>query len=249
VPIDCVAGTSSGSIVAALTAAAVTPERMETIAKSTRWRNLVRPVLPRIGLLDSGPMERVLAEHLGDRRIEDLALPYAAVACDIVTGREVDITSGSVATAVRASCAVPGFFRPVELDGRLLVDGGVCSNVPVSVPRRLGADLVIGVDLAGSLAADFVKRNVFAIILRSYEIMQHRKTAIEVKGADVLIRPDVSRIGLINLDAVDDYIEEGWRATMAQKEALADLMERARERSLLSYLNPRTWFRGEVVSR
>jgi len=249
IPIDCVAGTSSGSLVAAMIAAAVTPERMAEIAKTTRWRNLVRPVIPRIGLLDSGPMERVLAQYLGHRRIEDLALPYAAVACDIVTGREVHLTSGPVARAVRASCAVPGFFRPVILDGQVLVDGGVCNNVPVNVPRLLGADLVIAVDLTGTLSHSFKKRNVFAIILRSYEIMQHRKTSIEIKGADIVIRPRVSHLGLINLDAVDEYIDEGYKATMAQREALVDLMERVRERSLLSYLNPRTWFGQEIAHR
>ncbi len=242
IPIDCVAGTSSGSLVGALVAAGVPPEKMAELAKRTRWRDLVRPVVPREGLLDSGPMERILRRHLGDRNIEDLALPYAAVAADLETGREVVITSGPVARAVRASCAVPGFFTPVRVDGRLLVDGGVCANIPTHVPRELGADLVIAVDLSGALGKGLSSRNIFGILLRTFEIMQHEKRAIEAKGADVLIRPRVEGLGLVNLDAVDAYIEAGWQAVMAQRDALADLMEKARGRTLLDYINPLNWF-------
>ncbi len=243
IPIDCVAGTSAGSIVGALVAAAVSPDRMVELARATRWRDVVRPVIPRTGLLDSNRMEQFLELHLGARNIEDLALPYAAVACDLDTGRQVVITSGRLARAVRASCAVPGFFNPVEVDGRLLVDGGVCNNVPCEVPRALGADLVIAVDLSASLGAARLKRNIFSVMLRSFEIMQHDKRASERTGADVLIRPRVEGLSLIDLDSVDDYVQVGWEAAMAQKEALADLMERARERTLLQYADPRNWFR------
>lgn len=239
VPIDAIAGTSSGSLVGALAAAGVTPEEMEQLTRQTRWRDLVRPVLPRLGLLDSGPMQRFLTSLLGDRRIEDLAVPYAAIATDIETGQEVVLTRGPVAQAVRASCAVPGFFRPVRIDGRLLVDGGVSNNVPANVPRRLGVDFVIAVDLSGRLGPELTRKSVLSILLRSFEIMQHDKRAIEVKGADVVIRPRVEGIGLVNLDAVDAYLAAGYEATMAQKETLADLMEQVRRRPFFSFLSPR----------
>ncbi len=241
VPVDCVAGTSSGSVVGALAAAAVSPDEMEALARGTRWRDIVRPVIPRLGLLDGARLERLLVKVLGDRLIEDLALPYAAVATDIITGTEVVLKSGPLASAVRASCSVPGFFTPVELDGRLLVDGGVVDNVPVGVARSLGADFVIAVDLSGRLDATPFARNIFGVMLRSYEIMLHSKRAIEAKGADVLIRPRVEKLGSVNLEAADAYIRAGWEATMAQREALADLMERVRYRSVLHYVNPRNW--------
>jgi len=233
VPIDCVAGTSSGSIVGALAAAAVPPDRMEAIAKTTRWRDLVKPVVPRLGLLDGTRLEQLLTRIVGDRRIEDLALPFACVATDIVTGEEVVLRSGPLAPAVRASCSMPGFFTPVEIDGRLLVDGGVVDNVPVQPARSLGADFVIAVDLSGPLDAATFNRNLLGILLRSYDILLHEKRSIEVKGATVLIRPRVEKLGPVNLEAADAYIKAGWEAAMAQRGALLDLLEQVKGRSLL----------------
>lgn len=241
VPVDCVAGTSAGSAVGAFVAAAVSPERMRAIVKQVRWRDVIHPVIPRVGLLDSRPMEHLLVELLGDRLIEDLALPYAAVAVDIESGREVVLTSGPLSSAVRASCSIPGFFTPVERDGRLLVDGGVRNNVPVTAARALGADFVIAVDLSGRVDPTPLRRNIFGIMLRSWEIMAHDKRTEEVAGADILIRPRVEKLGSVNLEAADAYIKAGYEAAMGQREALADLMERARHRPIVSYLDPRTW--------
>ena len=241
VPIDCVAGTSSGSLVGALVAAAISPTEIEAIARATRWRDIVKPIIPRLGFLDAGRLEQLLNRILGDRRIEDLAMPFAAVATDIETGKAVILRQGPLARAVRASCSVPGFFTPVEIDGRLLVDGGVVNNVPVDVARSLGADLVIAVDLSGNIDATPFNRHIFGVLLRSYEIMLHEKRALEAKGADVLIRPRVERLGLVNLEATDAYIKAGYEAAMAQQGPLADLMEAARPRSVLSYANPWNW--------
>jgi NTE family protein len=241
VPIDCVAGTSSGSLVGALVAAAMSPTEIEAIAKATRWRDIVKPIIPRLGFLDAGRLEQLLNRILGDRRIEDLAMPFAAVATDIETGKVVILRQGPLARAVRASCSVPGFFTPVEIDGRLVVDGGVVNNVPVDVARSLGADLVIAVDLSGNIDATPFNRHILGVMLRSYEIMLHEKRALEAKGADVLIRPRVERLGLVNLEATDAYIKAGYEAAMAQQGPLADLMEAARPRSVLSYVNPWNW--------
>jgi len=241
VPIDCVAGTSSGSLVGALVAAAMSPAEMEALARGTRWRDVARPVIPRLGLLDGGRLEQLLIKILGDRLIENLPLPFAAVATDIETGQEVVIRSGPLAAAVRASCSVPGFFTPVEIGGRLLVDGGVVNNVPVGVARLLGADFVIAVDLSGRIDATPFSRNIFGVLLRSYEIMLHEKRAIEARGANILIRPRVERLGLVNLDAATEYIVAGYEATMAQREALLDLLEKVKPRSILDYADPRRW--------
>ncbi|MCL6580789.1 MAG: patatin-like phospholipase family protein [Firmicutes bacterium] len=241
VPIDCVAGTSAGSLVGALVASAMSPTEMEALARSTRWRDIARPVVPRLGLLDAQRLEQLLVSVLGDRRIEDLPLPFAAVATDLETGKKVVLREGPIAPAVRASCAMPGIFVPVTLQGRLLVDGGVVDNVPVGAARQLGADYVIAVDLSGSLDTTPVPRNVLGILMRSYEIMLHEKRATEVAGADVVIRPRVERLGPVNLEAAEAYIEAGWKATVAQREVLLDLVEELRPRSFLRYVDPRAW--------
>lgn len=241
VPVDCVAGTSSGSIVGAFLAAGMGPDEMRAIGRRTRWRDVVRPVVPRNGLLDSSRLEKQLIAIMGDRLIEDLVLPFAAIATDIQAAREVVITSGPVARAVRASCSIPGFFTPVEIDGRLLVDGGVIDNVPVGAARSLGADLVIAVDLTTRPDATSFSPGIFGIMLRAYEILLHEKRLQEVRGADVLVRPRVEHLGPVKIEAADEYIKAGWEATMGQRDLLADLMEKARIRPLLRYLDPRTW--------
>lgn len=241
VPIDVVAGTSSGSLVGAFIAAAMSPDEMEAVATSTRWRDIVKPVVPRMGLLNAGRLEDLLVRLLGERHIEDLALPFACVATDIVTGDEVVLRKGPLAPAVRASCSMPGFFTPIEIDGRLLVDGGVTDNVPVQVARSLGADFVIAVDLTGPLDASTFHRSLFGVLLRSYDILLHEKRLIEVKGADILIRPPVGALGPVKLEAAHAYIRAGWESTMAQRGALLDLLEQVRERRLLHYVNPLNW--------
>ncbi len=147
VPVDCIAGTSAGSLVGAAYAAGVRGDQLLQIALKVRWRDIARPVWPRMGLFSFARLESFLISIAGDLTFADLKIPYAAVTTDLETGQPVILQEGRVAPAVRASCSVPGVVIPVELDGRLLADGGVVNNLPISVTRDLGADLVIAVNL------------------------------------------------------------------------------------------------------
>lgn len=147
IPIDCVAGTSAGSLVGATLAAGMQSQDLLEMALQIRWRHIARPVWPRQGFLTFERLESYLIGILGDLTFADLHLPYAAVTADLATGEQVILKEGRLAPAVRASCSVPGFVTPVEIDGRLLIDGGVVNNLPISVVRDLGADVVIAVGL------------------------------------------------------------------------------------------------------
>jgi NTE family protein len=147
IPIDCVAGVSVGSIVGAAFCAGVPLEKMDALALKIGWRRIARPVWPRRGFLTFKKLERFLVELIGDVEFQQLKIPFAVVATDLSSGEPVVLKEGRVATAVHASCAVPGFVEPVERDGRLLGDGGVSCNLPGKQVRALGADYVIGVDL------------------------------------------------------------------------------------------------------
>jgi NTE family protein len=147
IPIDCIAGTSAGSLAGAAYAAGVRGQGLLDIALHLHWRDIARPVLSRYGLVSFARLETYLAQALGDPTFADLALPYAAVAADLATGEQVVLTEGRVAPVVRASCSVPGIVTPVELGGRLLTDGGIVNNLPISVVRNLGADVIIAVGL------------------------------------------------------------------------------------------------------
>ncbi len=147
VPIDVIAGTSMGAIIGASYCAGLTVSELRDIAARTGWWDVSRPIPSVGGLVTFMQMERWLERNIGEFDVRDLAIPFAAVASDIVSGDRVVLWRGRLCTAIRASCSVPGFAPPVELDGRLLVDGGITDNIPADVARMLGADYVIGVDV------------------------------------------------------------------------------------------------------
>ncbi len=147
VPIDCIAGTSMGAIIGASYCAGLSVDELKAIAARTGWRSVSRPLFSAGGLVTFTKMERWIEDNIGEFDVRDLAIPFAAVSSDLVTGERVIMWRGRLCTAIRASCSVPGFVPPVEIDGRLLVDGGITDNIPADVARMLGADYVIGVDI------------------------------------------------------------------------------------------------------
>lgn len=150
IPISVVAGSSIGSLIGAALAVGISTEQVEEEWLATGARRVFRsflPTFPRAGLSSGNELKKYLTQLLGDVHIEDLNIPYAAVACDIDTGESVVLTEGSLVDAVRASTAIPGIFHPVRLGNRLLVDGGLVEPVPIHVCRELGADFVIAVDI------------------------------------------------------------------------------------------------------
>jgi NTE family protein len=147
IPIDCIAGTSAGSLVGAAYAAGIRSDKLMDMALKIRWGDIAKFVWPRQGFVSFERLESYIINLVGDLRFSDLELAYAAVAADMATGEQVVLKEGRIAPAVRASCSVPGFVTPVEWDGRLLTDGGVVNNLPISVVRDLGADIVIAVGL------------------------------------------------------------------------------------------------------
>jgi NTE family protein len=155
VPIDCVAGTSMGSLVGAALAAGRVRELHKT-ALDLDWKQVMYYFLefgfPRSGLIDGERIVATIRQQIAATTIDTLPVPYRAVAADLRTGDEVVIDSGDVIAAVRASISIPGMFTPVAREGRLLVDGGTVNPVPVSVLRDMGADYTIAVNISARFA-------------------------------------------------------------------------------------------------
>ncbi|MFA6954797.1 MAG: patatin-like phospholipase family protein [Thermoanaerobaculia bacterium] len=146
IPIDCIAGTSAGAMVGAAWAAGKLDGFRTAMCSLTR-RGVVAlfdPTWPRTGLLEGRRPLDLIRPYIGET-FETLPRPFAAVATDLMTGREVVLRTGSVPDAVRASAAIPGLLTPVTIDGKMLVDGGIVNPIPVDVARELGADVVIAV--------------------------------------------------------------------------------------------------------
>ena len=147
IPIDYVAGTSAGALIGAAYCAGLEVPQLCQLTRQSGWHTVASLIWPRQGFVSFGKMEPWVESLVGEVDIRDLSIPFAAVAADLARGEVVVLRRGRLATAVRASCSVPGFVAPVEIDGRLLCDGGVLDNLPVKAVRDMGADYVIGVDL------------------------------------------------------------------------------------------------------
>lgn len=144
---DCISGCSAGAIAGACLAAGMSVADMTAMAPFVSWRRLASRAKDRSGLLSFDKLERWLEMMIGGLDFTDLQVPFAVTAMDAMTGERVVLRQGRVARAVRASCSVPGFITPVEVNGRLLYDGGIVDNLPVDLARELGADYVIAVDI------------------------------------------------------------------------------------------------------
>jgi len=147
--VDYVAGTSVGAVVGAVYASGRI-DSFKDVVLQLDWKKIaffLDVVFPKSGLIDGNRIAEFIRSHVGEKNIEDLSLPFCAVSTDLATGNEVVFQDGDIIEAVRASISVPGVFTPVRKSGAILVDGGLVNPVPVSVVRKMGADLVIAVDL------------------------------------------------------------------------------------------------------
>lgn len=193
IPIDLIVGTSAGSVVAALYASGMTSKHMEEMGDSIDKWALADFTLPKKGLIKGEKLEALLNKRFKDVDIEQLRIPFAAVAADLKTGQRVVLKSGSVTKALRASCSVPGIFVPVEYNGMLLIDGGVVDQIPVEVAKELGADIVIAVDISKNARADKAE-DIIDVMLATVDIMGAQLSKYKSKGAEVIIAPEVGHI-------------------------------------------------------
>jgi NTE family protein len=228
IPIDMIAGTSAGSIVGGAFAAGMSPGRIAAMAAATRWTNMVRPSLSPLGILSNAPMGGFLAKHFPVGRFEDLAVPFAAVACDLAKGDEVILKdNGDLIFAIRASCAVPGVFAPLtESDGRMLVDGGVVSPMPVDAVRRMGAEVVIAVDLLACGATFRSKpRTAFGMTFQSAMSLLRAASRNQHYQADIVIAPQIAHLRPDEIKKREEFIFLGDLAAREQIDEILTLLQ------------------------
>jgi NTE family protein len=213
---DLLVGVSVGSLVGGLYCAGLLPAELQRMAEEMNWRRLARLTRPGLGLFDISGLESLIDDLTGGATFEELEIPFAATAVDILSGKPVVFRHGSLARAVRASCSVPGIFSPMEDGDRLLIDGGSLNNLPVGLAQDLGAGYLIAVDLLpppiGSTARP---ANIFEMwSLSIYTIMRARYTDASI--ANVLIQPDIAHTSFIDFGQTDLLVKKGREAALKQ---------------------------------
>lgn len=218
-----VAGTSVGAVIGAGYAAGVSVEEMSRLMGEVGWPTLLGISFNnRYCLFDTSPLEEFIRGKLGVQTFADLPKRFAAIACDILTGRRVVLNEGEVAQAVRASAALPGFFSPVEIGEMLLVDGGLVDNLPAGVVRDLGADYVIAVDLISSTTATGRRPgNPLEMIVMATNLMVSANHP-DPGDVDAYIRPDLSAVPGWDFKDVPEIEEEGRAAAEALVEKIRE---------------------------
>jgi len=225
IPVDFVAGTSIGSLVGALHCAGFQWQEIVSETKNVNWGDLVKPIWPSLGLVQSDRLESVLSKSIDQASFEELKIPFKVVAVDIVEGEVVILDHGPIAPAVRASCSIPGIFTPAEIDGRLLVDGGVLNSVPADVVRSMGADVVIAVNLNGDRKKHGRPENVLDVMFYSFNLMVARATDRTMRYADIVIEPDLHDLSYYALKKKDVAIARGEEAARSQLTAIRKRLE------------------------
>lgn len=213
IPIDLIAGTSGGSIVASMVASGMPIASIETLANEMNWRKLASIKLSRLGFVSSERIEHFMREIIGDVDFSDLNIPCYIVATDLLSGEKEVFNSGNVAAAVRASCSIPQIYLPVEIDGGFYVDGGLSEYLPVETLRRVEECFVIGAHLARVSPRYEPPRHILHLVMQITGLMARKNYEISAKKADFLIHPDIDGYSAFDFHSSQELIDIAYRLT------------------------------------
>jgi NTE family protein len=220
IPVRMVAGTSVGALIGAAYCSGLTIAELEEVAHRVRFTTFARWTLSRYGFATNDRMVTFLERTLKVRTFEELRIPLGVTATDFNTGEGVVFHSGSIIDPVRASCAYPGMFLPVEIRGRWLVDGMLSHPVPALPLREMGAERVLAVQLKGQWSKTAAPRHLFDVIGQSFAIAQDMMSTIWRSAADVVIEPDVAGFDYDDFKRADELIRVG---AVAMRRALPEV--------------------------
>jgi NTE family protein len=215
IPVDLVVGTSVGSLIGAIYASERDSFELEWTAFQLEQDDLfdfrLMNAVVGMGYAKGEKLEAFMRAKVKQENIEQLEVPFAAVATDLNWGKRVVLDRGSLARAVRASSAIPGIFEPVAHAGKILVDGGVIDNIPIDVAREKGADVVVAVDISQDVGNTEI-RNMLDVLLQATNIMFAENVEHRKQGADVLVQPDVRGIGMLDFTQKKKAMQAGMEA-------------------------------------
>ena len=228
-----IAGCSMGSVVGACYANGMSCDKMLEAVLAIKTTKLIDPTalpLKNMGLFKGIKMNDLLLENIGDVAFDELEIPFCCVASDMLSGRLATLSEGKVTDAVRASSSMPAVFRPVRLNGMLLIDGGVLCRVPTEQVWDMGAEAVLAVDVLGN-TGDSVKgvKNMVSMVLRVYDMMDYNQTQIKKsltqRENELWITPEIEGMSQYVVKDLERAYEQGYAATKAQMKEIKNLIK------------------------
>ncbi len=226
---DYVAGTSAGSIVGAMYSFGKTADEMLQIAHSIRVKDIRRSKFFMPSKTDG--IQGLIKDNLGDVDISSAKIPFAAVAVDLITSREIAFTRGNLAKIVSGSCAVPGVFVPVEYEDMHLSDGGLQNNIPSDVPRHFGCDYVVAVDVNSTRGYGTSSLKVLDVLLATIRIMTKSNCTKGYLNADIVVAPSMKEYKSTKIDEVDAMFAEGYQAGIEAVPKILELISKKPKKS------------------
>ena len=209
---DYISGTSIGSVIGAMLAFGVTSQEMQDIATKIIVKDIRKNVIPFMPSSTEN-IEKIITQTVGDINIEDLKTPFCAVAVDMISGNEVDITKGRLCKALAGSCAVPTVFNAVEFEDKLLFDGGLQNTIPADVLRKLGCDAVVSIDINSTRGNGTDSKKYFDLLMASVRVMMKSNAIKGYLNSDIIVKPDLKRFSASKTTGMLEMIEEGYNAT------------------------------------
>jgi len=226
IPIDMIVGTSVGSLIGAIYASDPNSFELEWTSFLLEKDDIFdfSILASATGPVKGDKLEKFVTAKISAKNIEQLKVPFYAVAADLNTGEPVVFSSGPIAKAVRASCSIPGVFTPLSYNNRQLIDGGVLGNIAPEIARQNGANLVIVVSIGKSLQNKETS-NIVNITLQAIAIMSNKIDSYKLKEADVLISPEVGDVGTMDFTQKKRCMQAGIDAAQKAMPEIKKLLE------------------------
>jgi NTE family protein len=208
IPIDYISGSSMGALIACFYAVGLDIDRLYKISGAFKRKYYLDFTVPKMGFIAGKRVKELIRFFTHGKRIEELDIPVAIVATDLMSGEKVVFRTGPIADAVRASISIPGIFVPEKINGRLLVDGGVVDRIPVSVVKEMGAEFIIAVDVS-HVKSNAEITSIYDVIMQSIDIMQMELVDHRMIASDIMIRPRVEKFNSRAFTNIEDIIAIG----------------------------------------
>lgn len=213
IPIDLIVATSAGSIIGALYADSSDAESVNQVMRKTHFFDFAdfTIVSSGNGLISGRRLQHFLINNMHARWFNELKIPLVVVATDLKSGKEKPLSSGPIAPAVNASCAMPGAVHPVKIYGMTLIDGGMVAQLPVNIAKQYHPDIIIAVNIDADLD-NKMPTSLFGVFQRAFDISIHAITKFSGEGADVVIHPSLGTAGIFDVHLKHPLIQAGEKA-------------------------------------